>query len=68
MKFCTQCGHPLGDRDRFCASCGTPVIESKAEKAPAQKGENVSQEQEEIRPTPIAEIAHVRSFSRMTQI
>lgn len=62
MKFCTQCGHPLGDQDRFCAACGTPVTESKAEKAPSQKEENVSQEQEEIRPAPIAEIAHMKSF------
>ena len=23
--FCTQCGSPLGERDRFCAHCGAPV-------------------------------------------
>ena len=22
--FCSQCGVPMGDNDRFCASCGAP--------------------------------------------
>lgn len=61
MKFCTQCGHPLGDQDRFCAACGTPVTESKAEEASSQK-ENPSQTQEKIHPEPIEKIANVKSF------
>ena len=24
MAFCTKCGKPLGDPDRFCPACGTP--------------------------------------------
>lgn len=30
--FCTNCGSPIGDGDRFCAFCGTP-IEPKATEA-----------------------------------
>lgn len=61
MKFCTQCGHPLGDEDRFCASCGTPVTESKAEEVPSQKGKG-SQTQNAIHPEPIEKILNVKSF------
>ena len=25
MAFCTKCGKPLGDPDRFCPACGTPT-------------------------------------------
>ena len=24
MPFCSNCGQPIGDDDKFCASCGTP--------------------------------------------
>ena len=23
--YCTRCGHPLSDQDRFCSQCGAPV-------------------------------------------
>ncbi len=24
--FCTGCGHPLGETDRFCSQCGRPTM------------------------------------------
>lgn len=34
MKYCSKCGNPLADSDRFCGACGTSVehtehVESK---------------------------------------
>ncbi len=25
MKYCSKCGNPLADNDRFCGACGTSV-------------------------------------------
>ncbi|MBC7927840.1 MAG: zinc-ribbon domain-containing protein [Bryobacteraceae bacterium] len=37
MPFCTRCGNQVGDRDRFCARCGSKQ-EDPAAKASAKKG------------------------------
>lgn len=28
--FCSQCGAPMGDNDKFCGVCGAPNTEVKA--------------------------------------
>ena len=28
-QYCMQCGHRLGEEDRFCAQCGHPVEAAK---------------------------------------
>ena len=30
MKYCTGCGSPLEDDDRFCGSCGAPQPQQNA--------------------------------------
>lgn len=32
--FCTSCGHPLGETDRFCSQCGRPTIAGAVPAAP----------------------------------
>lgn len=35
--FCSNCGAPLGDQDKFCKACGTPVsVQPVPQPAPAQ--------------------------------
>ena len=33
--FCSNCGAPLGDQDKFCKVCGTPVSVQPAAPQPA---------------------------------
>jgi len=35
--FCSNCGQPLNENDRFCAECGTPVERHAAEQAVAEQ-------------------------------
>jgi len=35
MKFCSRCGHQLGEANaRFCSNCGSPVFGSKSPRVP----------------------------------
>jgi len=31
LSYCTRCGSVLGEKDQFCASCGTPVYKTVKE-------------------------------------
>ena len=39
-KFCSNCGYALGENDKVCANCGTPVM-GLAEAADAGKKRSV---------------------------
>lgn len=45
MRFCSKCGKPMGDADRFCAVCGTPQTNITYDKSynpysPVQNAQN----------------------------
>lgn len=29
MSFCSNCGNPLDDNDKYCPQCGAPVVYQK---------------------------------------
>ena len=33
MRYCTNCGSPLGEASNFCDNCGAPVMGREAERA-----------------------------------
>ncbi len=33
MRYCTNCGRPLGETSNFCENCGAPVAGREAERA-----------------------------------
>ena len=49
--FCSQCGAPMGDNDKFCGVCGAPNTEVKAA-GPAPQGQ--SQPQQFVPQPPVA--------------
>lgn len=55
MAFCYNCGSPLGDSDKFCASCGAAVISAQpAAEVPAEQPAE-RQPAEEMAAEPVAE-------------
>ena len=33
MRYCTNCGSPLGEASNFCENCGAPVMGREAQRA-----------------------------------
>ena len=52
--FCSQCGAPMGDNDKFCGACGAPNTEAKAA-GPAPQGQ--SQPQQFVPQPPVANVS-----------
>ena len=50
--FCSNCGAPIGDNDKFCKACGTPVIGQPA--TPVTQQAPVNQQ-------PVQQVAAVQS-------
>ena len=49
--FCSQCGAPMGDNDKFCGVCGAPNTEVKAA-GPAPQAQPQPQGQPFVQPQP----------------
>lgn len=56
MVFCGGCGKRASDNDRFCTSCGTPVVETKISVA-EEVGQIIKEEYKSSQAPPNAELS-----------
>ena len=50
--FCSQCGAPMGDNDKFCGVCGAPNTEAPQAATSAPQGQPQPQPQPFVQPQP----------------
>ena len=70
--FCSQCGAPMGDNDKFCGACGAPNVTASAapQGQPQSQGQPFTQSQQFVPQPPVMNVPKgcvAQAFEDMTK-